>query len=304
MKKRMMIALIVVIVLALGAVGVFAIGNYASADAVSLTARFNLVDSHVSGDEFSMVSEDGTLTINITNSTPIYFEGYVPLSDECEELTRDAREVLFGRTVAEVLEGRNLRVVFVEGAQAEPISVTILFETFMTLPEVIDLEDLDFGYDGIVTVPDVILEYNGDGYVGIVTLPGEVVFGEDWDDIILNGEIVVNNEILDGAALPFWQEVENGNVVMIPLEIVAEALEYDVSENADLGSIQLGVAIHIWIGSTEAHLGRMAPIELSTAPVIVDDVIFVPMDFFRDVLGQTVYVFEGQVVVETYSDMM
>ena len=81
-------------------------------------------------------------------------------------------------------------------------------------------------------------------------------------------------------------------------------LVYDVSWNDQLKSIQLGVAIHIWIGSTEVHLGRMAPIELSAAPIIIDGVAFVPLDFFRNVFGQTAYVFEGQVVIETYSDMM
>ena len=47
----------------------------------------------------------------------------------------------------------------------------------------------------------------------------------------------------------------------------------------------------------------MAPIELSAAPVLMGDETFVPLDFFREVLGQTAYVFEGQVVIETYSDM-
>jgi len=91
---------------------------------------------------------------------------------------------------------------------------------------------------------------------------------------------------------------------MVPLRVVAEALGYDVTWNGYLRSVQLGVAIHLWIDNTEVHIGRMAPIELSTAPALVDSVTFVPLDFFRTVLNQTAYVFEGQVVVETYSDMM
>jgi len=75
-------------------------------------------------------------------------------------------------------------------------------------------------------------------------------------------------------------------------------LGYTLTWNDYLQSIQLGVATHTWIGNTEAHRGRMAPIELSTAPILVDDQTFVPLDFIRNVLAKTAYVFEGQVVIE------
>jgi len=282
MKRKVIIAVLAAAIMALSAVGVFALDFFAPGDNVNVTARFFLLDSDELGEEFSMVSENGELVIHITESTLIYFEDFVPLSDECEGLTQMVREVLFGRTLAEVLEGRNLSVIFEDSEQIEPISITVLFETFVTLPENIDQED---------------------GYVGIMTLPGEIDL-EVFDSIALNGEIVVNNEILEGAPFPFWHETESGDVVMVPVSAVAEALGYDVSWNDELQSIQLGVAIQIWIGATEAHIGRMAPVELSAAPMLLDDEAFVPLDFFRNVLGQTAYVFEGQVVIETYSDMM
>jgi len=97
---------------------------------------------------------------------------------------------------------------------------------------------------------------------------------------------MVNNEVLEGAPLPF----EDSGIVMVPLRAAAEALGYDVSWNSYLRSVQLGVAIHVWIGDTEVHFGRMALIEISTAPIILDNLTFVPLDFFRDVLGQTAYV--------------
>lgn len=281
MKRKAVIAILVVVVIALSAIGVSALNSSAQEDVVSVTDRFFVVESY-EGNEFSMISEDGEFVIYITESTSVYFEDYVPLSDECEGLTQNVREVLFGRTLAEVLDGRSLRVIFEGIGQTEPASITVLFETFATLPEGVEPEN---------------------GYVGIQTLPGEIDF-EEIDAIALNGEIVVNNEILEGAPLPFWYEAENGEVVMVPLNVVAEALGYDVSWNDELQSIQLGMGIHLWINNTEAHVGRMAPIELSVAPILVDDVTFVPLDFFRNVLGQTAYVFEAQVVIETYSDMM
>ena len=294
MKRKAVIAIMVVVVIALSAVGVYALNSSTQVGAASVTARFFVAQSDEAGNEFSMVSENAEHVIYINDGTAVYFEDYVPLGDEDEGLTKNAREVLFGRTLAEVLEGRNLRVTLA-GNQAT--SVTILFETAVTLPQDIDPED---GYLGIVTLPG---EIDDDGYIGIVPPIGELAQWDELDPPVLNGEVVVNNEILKDAPLPFWYETENGGVVMVPLNVVAQALGYDVSFNDELQSIQLGVAIHLWIGNTEAHLGRMAPIELSAAPLLVDDEVFAPLDFFRNVLGQTAYVFEGQVVIETYSDM-
>jgi len=312
MKRKAIIAVLMAALMALSTISVFALDYYVPEDATSVTARFFVLEQDEYGEEFVMVSEDGEYVIYITEDTLVYFEDYVPLSDECDGLTKLAREVLFDRTLAEVLEGRNLRVLFVEGDQIEPISVKILFEMFVALPEYIDLYDYENGYLDIVTLPgeivydEIYIDYlpiPNANLLEIPPLPLPELEGPGFD-LELNGELVVNNEILEGALAPFVQEAGDGYIVMVPLRVVAEALGYDVSWNQYLQSVQLGVAVHLWIGGTEAHRGRMAPIELSTAPILVDSVTFVPLDFFRNVLGQTAYVFEGQVVIETYSDMM
>jgi len=297
MKRKAIVALLVAAILAIGAVSVLAMDYEVPEDAAVVTARFFVVGApEDAGEEFIMLSGYAGLTIHITEDTIVYFEDFVPLGDEEDDgMTQMAREVLFGRTLAEVLEGRNLRVTYVESEQIEPISIMILFETAVALPpEIIDFENgIDYNYN----------DYNDNGYIDITTLPGNI--GEfELDPLILIGEVVVNNVILEGAPLPFIQKVENREVVMVPLRAVAEALDYDVTWNGELKSVQIGVAIHVWIGSNEAHFGRMAPIELPTEVVLVDEVTFVPLEFFRNVLGQYAYVFEGQVVVETYSDMM
>jgi len=289
MKRKSMAALLMAVIMIVGAVGVSALDYLWPEDAQIVTARFSLVEPDTADSEFAMVSEDGSLVINVTDSTIIYFEDFVPLSDDCTGATQMVREVLFGRTLGEVLDGRNMRVIYEDGEQNEAVSIMVLFEIAVAMPPlVLSPEDLA-GLEG--------------NYVGVAALPGVLVF-ENIEYIELNGEVVVNNEILEGAAAPFWQEIEDGYEVMVPLRAVAEALGYDVNWDETLRSIRLGVAIHVWVGNTEAHVGRMAPIELSTAPVIVDDLTFVPIDFFRNVLGQTAYVFEGQVVIETDSDMM
>jgi len=286
MKRKSIFAMMMAAIMAFSAVTVMALDYNVPEDATTVTATLALVNPDGPGDEFAMVSydHDGELIIHITNDTLVYFEDFVPLCDEgCTGMTQMAREVLFGRTLAEVLDGRNLRVIFTlcEDGNMELISVMILFE-------------------GIVALE------NGDnnGYVGFEPLPDyydylEFDDGFEPDTLILIGEVVVNNEMLANPPEPFLYD----EIVMVPLRVVAEALGYDVSWNNELRSVQLGVGIHLWIGGTEVTVGRMAPIELSTAPVLVNDMTFVPLDFFRNVLNQTAYVFEGQVVVETYSDM-
>jgi len=286
MKKRVITAVTTAIV-AFGAVGVSAQDNGAV-----LTARFTVEDAQAQGEEFSMLCESGNVAVFVTADTAVYFQDYVLLDDYGTGTTRDARLVLFGRTLAEVLDGRNLAVSYggvrpdSHPQQITATRIEILFETAaVPRPEPID--------------PNWQETPGGEEAAGVTVFADIPLFAE----IALNGEIVVNNEMLEAAPAPFWYYGDGGEVVMIPLRAVAEALGYDVSWDEETQSVRVGVGINIWIGRTEAHLGRMAPIELTAAPVVVDGTTFAPIDFFRAVLGQTVYVFEGQVVIETESDM-
>ena len=229
------------------------------------TDRFSLMENGQEGDSFSMISHDGELVINIHEDTPVIFED-----------DTDARERLVeGQTLAELLNDRMLVITYGITTrslppQTSPVNVVIMYEQAVALP--IDVE-----------TPEQV-----------ITLPIEI------EDVVLNGEIVVHGTIIEAAA-PY---ISNG-VVMVPLRAIAESLGYDVNWDNVTRSVRLGVATHLWIGRDEYHVGRMAPISLGTAPELTNNLTFVPLNFFRDVVtGQVVYVFEGQVVIETYSDMM
>jgi len=161
-----------------------------------------------------------------------------------------------------------------------------MFETAVHLPG-----DLDAWRDS--------LRYDGDSDAWT---PGVDV---SWE-FNLNGEIVVNGEIIDApapivmTALGTPDDPWSGVRPFIPLRAVAEALGYDVTWNEYTQSVQLGVAINVFIGRAEAYRGRMAPIELSSAPMIFDNLTFAPIDFFGSVLGQNISVIDGQVIMETY----
>ena len=235
MKRKAVIAVLAAVIMALGAVSVLAMDFSAPENATEVTSRFFLVECDTTGNEFTMAGQDGTLIIHITDNTPVYFEYALPISDECDGVTSAVRELLFGQTLAEVLEGRNLRVLFEQSEQVEPISVIVLFEAITTGPATLYPED---DYMGIMALPGEI------EYMGILIPPADV----EWADLAvmaLNGEIVVNNEILEDAPLPFWYEADSGDVVMVPLGAVVNALGYDVSWDYELQSVRLGLAIQI-----------------------------------------------------------
>ena len=310
MKKKLMMVLFMAAAMVFGMTNAFALDYYVPEDATTATMRFSITDAENAGEEFSMTSESGELTIHVTNDTIIYFEDYVPVDDDTDEMTQMVHEVLFGRTLAEALDGRNMRVTFSEGEENVAISIMILFETAVHLPievtpvEIAEIEEdccpTSDTEDTSVIEPDEATENVYE--MSWTPLAPQPV---SYEQAAINGEVVVNGEIIAGAPHPFWQEVAGGYVLMTPLRAVVEALDDGGELNWDdeMQSIRIGVATHLWIGSTEVHVGRMAPLELSTAPVLLDGTTFVPMDFFRVVLGKTAYLFEGQFVVESYSDM-
>jgi hypothetical protein len=128
------------------------------------------------------------------------------------------------------------------------------------------------------------------------------------DILSLNGEIVVNGELLEGAPEPFLYETDGKSIVMVPVRAVAEALGFAVLwfDDESGRGVRFGENEQriIWIGKAEVQVGRAMPFDLSTAPQLVNGRTFVPLDFFSTGLAQQgAYWFEGQVVIETETDM-
>ena len=118
----------------------------------------------------------------------------------------------------------------------------------------------------------------------------------------LNGEIVVDGELIE-APVPFMISTETNHHLMLPLRAIAEALGYEVSWDAETRSIRLGNAIVTTIDSTELLVGRAAPHAMEKPTILVGSHTFVPAEFFRTATGVSVFSFEGQVLVETETDM-
>jgi|GEM_PF-2569299 len=128
----------------------------------------------------------------------------------------------------------------------------------------------------------------------------------------LNGEIVVNSVIIN-APKPYYNTTDNETnlfnrnllaFVIVPFQPIVKELSYETFQLDVLPPIISVSNIFFEIGSTEVWIDGNLAFELLVAPYIDDDgIIFVPLTFFRDALEKTVYIFEGQVVIETYSDM-
>lgn len=101
---------------------------------------------------------------------------------------------------------------------------------------------------------------------------------------IIEKNIYVNEELLELDVKP---SSINGNM-MIPLAETLRALDYEVTWNADTKSVEIKKGAQwtsITIGDNAYFKNRMAPRELSHAPIIVNDRTLVPAEFFYEILG-------------------
>lgn len=104
---------------------------------------------------------------------------------------------------------------------------------------------------------------------------------------------LVNGEVIDAPAAYTNEQ----GTVMMPLRAVAEALGYPLTWEAETRSVRVGIAIQLQIGQDAYLFGRMAPIQLGTAPEIVQGVTYVPADFFTAVMREVAVNIEADQIV-------
>ena len=118
-----------------------------------------------------------------------------------------------------------------------------------------------------------------------------------WDNMLApDVQIIVDGTVID-APTPFVNR-EVG-MVMLPVAAIAEALGLNVvGEGAD---VVIGMGITFVEGIDSYHFGRRAAQQLGAAPELVDGVLFVPINFFHDVLPGAAYIMDGHVIVQSDS---
>ncbi len=113
-------------------------------------------------------------------------------------------------------------------------------------------------------------------------------------------DIVVNNRRIEAPS----EYTDEKGTVMVPLRAIAEALGYDVTWDNELKTAFLGKAISLTIGMDSYNYMKTAPIQLGTAPTLVEGRTFVPLNFFKTVARMNnAYVFEAQIVIDNGEPM-
>lgn len=111
------------------------------------------------------------------------------------------------------------------------------------------------------------------------TNPSKVVVLFEKAAAVSTLDIVVNNKKIDAPAAYTNEQ----GTVMVPLRAIGEALGYDVVWDGNTQSVMLGKGISLTIGKDSYHYMKTAPIQLGTAPEVVDERTFVPLNFFQEV---------------------
>ncbi|HZK44079.1 MAG TPA: stalk domain-containing protein [Syntrophomonadaceae bacterium] len=132
--------------------------------------------------------------------------------------------------------------------------------------------------------------------IKIVILHPEKVPADSYVDVD-QMDIVAGLKIIKDAPNAY----EKDDTVMIPLRAVAEALGYEVIWSQDLvnniAKVSLDNKAHLTIGD-KVYLNESS-VELDTAPTLVDNTTYVPLNFFTEVLLlNNAYVFEAQIVID------
>jgi hypothetical protein len=140
----------------------------------------------------------------------------------------------------------------------------------------------------------------------IVVLDEDVIEDADnQEDVSPDAPIDVSNEkilVKDQPVSSHYAYVSsyiNGQgIVMVPLRTIAESLGHEVAWDNDLRRVTIDSDISFIIGTDSFAKGEET-IELGTAPEISQDRTFVPLSFFRQVIGTDVAdVIDGQIIVK------
>ena len=160
------------------------------------------------------------------------------------------------------LGGRKLLIEFYEeGNIISPARITVLFEVAVHPgPALLSPEDIDTFWSNMFD-PETV-------------------------------QIIVKGEVID-APTPF--ACSTAGTIFLPVVSIAEALGYLVADDGSEVIIAPGSIVTEGVNSY--FRGREAPMELTSAPVMHDDALFVPWEFFHEILSGAAYVEDGNIHV-------
>ncbi len=129
------------------------------------------------------------------------------------------------------------------------------------------------------------------------TTPEKIIVLDALTDNIENNvslmDIVVNNQVIKAPAA----FKNNDKTVMVPIRAISEALGYKVTWDKSSKTVRLNNSVSLTVGKDYYTLGKMAPISLKAVPVSYKGKIYVPLKFFKEVIGATTADIEGGQII-------
>jgi len=120
-----------------------------------------------------------------------------------------------------------------------------------------------------------------------------------------NGEMKISEKNADNLVLYNNERINYDvelsvidNITMLPLRFTLEKMGYEVKWNEETRSVEIikgAQWISFKIGENSYFKNRMAPIELSSAPVIINGRTMVPIEFFSEILSKGINIENGKV---------
>ncbi|MCM3749946.1 copper amine oxidase N-terminal domain-containing protein [Paenibacillus pasadenensis] len=133
-----------------------------------------------------------------------------------------------------------------------------------------------------------------------VPAPGAEAPVDEAPGDVANHSIVVEGKTIEAPAA-FTDEK---GTVMVPLRAITEALNQKLKWESATKTAWIGITSSLQIGKDYYTYNKMAPIELGTAPELVNGSTYVPLSFFKDVLRlNNAYVLEDQIVIDNQEKM-
>lgn len=128
------------------------------------------------------------------------------------------------------------------------------------------------------------------------TTPEQIIVLEDKKENqskVSKMEIVVNNMVLKGSSA---YETSN-NTVMVPIRSISEALGYKVKWYKSTKTVTLNNKVSLVVGKDSYTLSKSI-FSLDIAPQMIHKKVYVPLNFFKEVLGiDTAKIIDGQIVI-------
>jgi len=132
----------------------------------------------------------------------------------------------------------------------------------------------------------------------VIVLYEDIVAFDDFAIDATGWPILVNGDVIEA---PDAFQTEDG-FVMVPLVTIATALGYEPVWDVDADTVTLDDTITVTIGSI--HFDGIDA-SLQMMPMVVDGNVYVPLQFFTDILGMAnAFAFEGKIDIMSEGERM